>query len=96
MTPQDEFDFSAQSEAHGYNCWLDQRKQALIALAQKLHMPLNHQVEVWLAGGIRLRGKLQLQEEKLFLPEDDFQRVGFRVDYVPFSIHEMESCVRTD
>jgi hypothetical protein len=96
MNPQGEFDFSTGSAGGGYTRWQAQRKLALVELARKLNLPLNHPVEVWLVGGIRLRGKLQLQEEMLFLPEDDARHPELRVDHVPFSINEMESCVRLD
>ena len=33
-------------------------------------LPLGHQVEVWLLGGIRLRGRLRLEEEVLFIDEE--------------------------
>ena len=32
-------------------------------------LPLNQPAEVWLKGGIRLRGVLRLKEEQLFVPE---------------------------
>jgi len=96
MTPQDEFDFGTGETGEGYNRWLEQRKRALVELARKLNLPLNHPVEVWLAGGIRLRGKLQLQEEMLFVPEDRVHQLRLQVDKVPFLIQEMESCVRLD
>ena len=65
-------------------------------LAREVHLPLDHQVEVWLVGGVRLRGKLQLQEDRLFLGKDDAQHLGLVMNHVPFSIREMESCVRLD
>jgi hypothetical protein len=99
MTAQDELNFGTGGTGgagDGYNHWLAQRQQALLELARKLNLPLNHQVEIWLAGGIRLRGKLQLQEATLFVPEDRVHQLRLQVDRVPFSIHEMESCVRLD
>ena len=96
MTAQDEFDFGTGSAGEGYHRWLAQRQQALVELARKLNLPLYHPVEVWLVGGIRVRGKLQLQEEILFVPEDHVPQLRLRVDQVPFLIHEMESCVRLD
>jgi hypothetical protein len=96
MTPQDEFDFGTGNAGEGYNRWLEQRHRALVELAGKLNLPLNHTVEVWLAGGVRLRGKLQLQEEMLFVPEDRVHQLRLQVDHVPFLIQEMESCVRLD
>ena len=96
MNAQGEFDFGNQSPGEGYTRWLAQRKLALRELARQINLPLDHQVEVWLVGGIRLRGKLQLREERLFLEKDDAQQLGLLVDHVPFSIHEMESCVRLD
>jgi hypothetical protein len=96
MNAQDEFDFDAGNAGGGYTRWLAQRREALVELARQINLPLNHPVEVWLTGGIRLRGKLQLQEEKLFLTEEHLGPLALRVDQVPFSISEMESCVRLD
>ena len=96
MTAQDEFNFGTKGAGEGCGHWLAQRQQALVELARQVNLPLNHQVEVWLVGGVRLRGKLQLQEEMLFVPEDHVQQLRLRVDQVQFLIHEMESCVRLD
>jgi len=98
MNAQDEFDFGAASAGgdEGYTRWLAQRRLAHVELARKINLPLDHQVEVWLAGGVRLRGKLQLQEEKLFLDHDTMKQLRLQVDHVPFSVNEMESCVRLD
>ncbi len=96
MNPQGELDFSGGQAEDGFTHWQAQRKLALLELARALNLPLNHQVEVWLPGGIRLRGKLLLQEEKLFLPVNGAEQVRLEVDHVPFFMHEMESCVRLD
>jgi len=65
-------------------------------LARRLGLPLGHQVEVWRYGGIRLRGKLRLQEEVLFIEEERLRHLGLVVDQVAFAYREMESCVRLD
>lgn len=96
MNAQGEFDFGNGSADEGYARWLAQRKLAVTEMARQINLPLDHQVEVWLVGGVRLRGKLQLDEERLFLVKDDLQHLKLLVDRVPFSIHEMESCVRLD
>ena len=96
MNVQGEFDFDAGTPAAGYSHWLAARRIASADLARRLNLPLNHEVEVWLLGGIRLRGKLQLQEEMLFIEEDCVRHLGLQVDQVPFTIREMESCVRLD
>jgi hypothetical protein len=96
MNAQGEFDFDAGAAGAGYSRWLAGRKMAAVELARRLNLPLNHEVEVWLLGGIRLRGKLQLQEEVLFIEEDCVRHLGLQVDQVPFTIREMESCVRLD
>ena len=96
MNAQGEFDFDAGNAGRGYTRWLAQRQQALVELARQINLPLNHPVEVWLTSGIRLRGKLQLQEEMLFVPEDHVDQLRLQVDHVPFLIHEMESCIRLD
>ena len=69
---------------------------AVQELARRLGLPLDHQVEVWLCGGIRLRGKLRLQEEILFIEEERVRHLGLVVDHVAFTLREMESCVRKD
>ena len=96
MTEQSELNFGDGSAGEGYTRWLAQRKLAIAELARQIKLPLDHQVEVWLVGGVRLRGKLQLQAEKLFLGNDDAQHLGLEVDHVPFTIREIESCVRLD
>lgn len=95
MTSQGEFDFDAAA-SDGYSRWLTGRKKSAQELAQKLNLPLFHQVEVWLVGGIRLRGKLTLHEEFLFVEEEQLRHLPLKVDHVIFHIHEMESCVRLD
>jgi len=96
MNSQGELDFDNERAGEGYKSWLAQRKRAMGELARQINLPLDHHVEVWLVGGVRLRGKLRLQEEKLFLANDDVQQLGLLVDNVPFGVHEMESCVRLD
>jgi len=59
-------------------------------------LPLGHKVEVWLAGSVRLRGKLHLQEELLFIEEDSVRHLALIAEGVAFSYREMESCVRLD
>ncbi|HYT61509.1 MAG TPA: hypothetical protein VEL06_15135 [Haliangiales bacterium] len=93
---QGEFDFDTEAAGEGYSRWLAGRKLAAVELARRLNLPLNREVEVWLVGGIRLRGKLQLQEEMLFIEEDRVRHLELQVDHVSFTIREMESCVRLD
>lgn len=69
---------------------------AVAELARRMNLPLGHQVEVWLCGGIRLRGKLRLQEEMLFIEEERVRHIELVVDGVMFTYRDMESCVRLD
>ncbi|HEV2331087.1 MAG TPA: hypothetical protein VGY56_20075 [Verrucomicrobiae bacterium] len=97
MTMQGEFNFDAAAGRDGgYSRWLAGRKLSALELARRLCLPLNHDVEVWLTGGVRLRGKLRLQEEMLFIEEDSVRHLRLQVDHVSFAIREMESCVRLD
>lgn len=96
MNTQGEFNFDAASAEEGHARWVAGRKLAAAELARRLNLPLQHQVEVWLRGEIRLRGKLQLQEEHLFVEDEHARHLGLRVDHVPFTVGEMESCVRLD
>lgn len=96
MTMQGEFNFDAGAAGEGYSRWLAGRTQAAVELARRLNLPLQHEVEVWLVGGIRLRGKLRLSEEMLVIEEDHVRHLELQVDHVPFKLREMESCVRLD
>ena len=96
ISAQGEFSFDTGSAGDGYARWLAGRKLAVAELARRLNLPLGHEVEVWLVGGIRLRGKLRLQEEALLIEEDHVRHLGLRVEQVPFTMREMESCIRLD
>ena len=93
---QGEFNFrKAKSEA-GYSKWLAGRQVAARELAVRINLPIGHEVEIWLYGGVRLRGKLRLKEEKLFIEEERVRHLELLVDQVVFTYREMESCVRLD
>ena len=96
MGLQGEFSFDAGTASDGYGKWLLGRRMAVEVLARKMNLPLGQQVEVWLIGGVRLRGQLRLKEEALFLEEDKIRHLELTVDHVPFTYREMESCVRQD
>ena len=96
MNQQREFNFRASRSEAGYTDWLVSRRVAAAELARRMNLPIGHQVEVWLLGGIRLRGKLCLKEEILFIEEDRVRHLELLVDHVPFTYREMESCVRLD
>ncbi len=96
VSSQIEFNFGAGQTEQGYRQWLTGRRMAAEELARRIHLPLGHQVEVWLYGGIRLRGKLRLREEQLFIEEERVRHLEFVVDHVAFAYREMESCVRLD
>ena len=89
MSTQGQFNFESGGTEQGYVQWLTGRRVAVEELARRIHLPLGHQVEVWLYGGIRLRGKLRLQE-------DHVRHLELVVDKVSFTYREMESCVRRD
>jgi len=65
-------------------------------LARRIGLPLGHRVEVWLHGGILLKGTLKLREEMLFIDEERVRHLELSVDQVAFTYREMESCVRLD
>jgi hypothetical protein len=96
MSQQSQFNFEASGDEQGYAQWLTGRRVAVQELARRLGLPLGHQVEVWLCGGIRLRGKLRLQEEILLIEEERVRHLGMVVDHVAFTFREMESCIRMD
>lgn len=96
VTGQTEFRFHTSAQKSGYAKWLAARRVAVETMARRINLPLGHEVEVWLTGGIRLRGRLRLQEEVLFVKEGRERHLGLIVDHVGFTYREMESCVRLD
>jgi hypothetical protein len=95
-SPAQQLEIRFATDENGYHRWHEQRRLEQEKLAKKLGLPLNHTVEIWLKGGIRLRGALKLKEEDLFLPEARDQRLRLRVDRVSFTTTEVESFVRLD
>ncbi len=93
VTQQSEFNFEAGGRPDGYTSWVNSRRLAARDLTHRLNLPLNRQVEVWLLGGIRLKGLLRLKEEELFVEEDRLRHLEFTVNGVSFTYRELESCV---
>lgn len=93
---QPELSFDTTSPANGYDRWHEERRAVKLELAKRLGLPLGHQVEVWLSDEVRLRGRLDLAEEKLFVPEGNDPHLMIRIGHATFEAGEIESCVRTD
>lgn len=93
---QGEFNFRTAKSDAGYSNWLASRQLAAQELAHRMNLPIGHEVEVWLTGGIRLRGSLRLKEEMLFIQEERVRHLELLVDHVAFTYREMESCIRLD
>jgi hypothetical protein len=96
MNAQNELNFEVKKGEEGFTKWMTAREIAAAELARQLNLPIGHQVEVYLCGRIRLRGKLRLGEELLFVNEEHVRHMPLVVDNVPFTLREMESCVRMD
>jgi hypothetical protein len=95
MTPlQGELSFAGSGPEEGYTQWVALRQMAVEAAAQKLNLPLGHPCEVWLRGGIRLRGTLRLANEVFFIEETRLLDLALVLEGVSFTYAEMESCVR--
>jgi hypothetical protein len=93
---QPEFSFNDPTPTTGYERWQEERRAAKLALAQRLGLPLGHEVEVWLQGEVRRRGLLELAEERLFLPEHTDVHLRLTIGHTSFEAGEIESCVRRD
>lgn len=89
---QNEFDFGEPSGG-GLDHWHAEQQRQREELARKLGLPLGKEVEVWLRGGVRLRGPLRLAEAMLLQANATLENTQFEVDAVPFLYAEMESCV---
>jgi len=87
---------SGSESGDGLSRWHAERRAAKRALADKLGLPLDSEVEVWLHDGIRLRGRLTLCEEKLFVEETRNVRLQLRIGKQSFEYGEIDSCVKTD
>ena len=96
MSEQAQFNFEVAGSENGFTQWLASRRMAAHELAGRISLPLGHEVEVWLTGGIRLNGKLRLREEIIFVDEERLRHLELEVDHVGFTYREMESCVRLD
>ena len=96
MSAQGEFSFGDSQATAGYTKWLEGRRMTAAELAKRMNLPLGRQVEVWLQGGVRLRGKLRLPEELLFVEEERVRHLELMVDGLLFTYRDMESCVRLD
>ena len=97
MTPQGEFDFGANGHrSDGLANWREGFEQSKRELAVSMGLPLDHPVEIWLKGEIRLRGVLKLYESRLFVEAQRDFSLELVVDGVRFTAAEIESCVRLD
>ena len=96
MELQGELGFAEKGSDEGYTQWVAVRQLAVEAAAQKLNLPLGHPTEVWLRGGIRLRGTLRLANEVLFIEEKRVLDLALVLDGVTFTYAEIESCLRLD
>jgi hypothetical protein len=97
MQPEFNFDSAAAvSEGDAVSRWREQRREEQIALARSLGLPIGREAEVWLKGGIRLRGRLELQEEMLLRTSATPENTKLLIGGTPFDYSQMESCVRVD
>jgi hypothetical protein len=93
---QGEFDFNADPGHDGASTWRRQRQEAVLALAEKLGLPLEQHVEVRLLDGVILQGRLRVREETLFLDRVDTANLELAVGRATFRHGDIEACVRLD
>ena len=96
MPLQGELGFTEGGPEDGYAKWIALRQMTVEAAAQKLNLPIGHDAEVWLKGGIRLRGKLRLATDLLFIDEKRIADLALTLDGVEFIYADIESCVRIE
>jgi hypothetical protein len=96
MQFQGELSFQSKPGGDGLAMWVAVQQMAVDAAAEKLNLPLGHRAEVWLRGGIRLRGTLRPRNEVLFIEENRIRNLALEIDRVSFTYAEMESCVRLE
>ena len=93
---QPELNFDNDSQPDGLASWHQARATAMLALAIKLGLPIDHRVEVCLKDGVLLRGNLRVGEVVLVLKGINRGNLSLEVDGVAFSFSEIESCVRLE
>jgi hypothetical protein len=95
---QSQFNFDSSAEARSEDdalkLWRERCQRERLALAKELGLPIGHEAEVWLTGGIRLRGKLQLHEEMLLHASVSPDNTRLLIGRTPFYYKEIDSCVR--
>lgn len=96
VSEQSEFSFDSTSSADGYQHWVTVRQTTAEELGRRLGLPIGHRVEIWLRDGVRLRGKLRLQNEFLLIEEKQLQDLVLSADGISFTYPEIESCIRVD
>jgi hypothetical protein len=87
---------SKSPKKDGLTQWYDDRSAATQCAATDLGLPIGRSVEIWLRGGIRLRGVLCLRDTVLVLEERAAWNLELEVDNVSFRPSEIESCTRLD
>ncbi len=94
MSPPDDqfrFDFQFIEPESGYDEWVIERQGAQRELAEKLGLPINRNVEVWLTGNVRLQGRLEVIETPA--KDTSMSKTVLRIGRATFTRDEIESCV---
>lgn len=91
---QTEITFGNEAAEEGFNAWRAELSEAMKRLSRELGIPLGADVEVWLHGQIRLRGRLLLDDGCSSKDLNSEEKLSLRVQGVAFKISEMISCVR--
>lgn len=92
----DLFSQAGNSDSNGYVTWIQQRENTVNRLGQLSGLPLNRWAEVTLKDGVRLRGRLRLREDRLFMEEKDARVLELVIDGVEFRSTEIDHCLRLD
>lgn len=93
---QGEFAFDAGPGRDRESAWHRDRQEAVRALAEKLGLPLEQQVEVRLSDGVILQGRLRVREDALFLEHVDTANLELAIGRATFRHGEIQACVRLD
>jgi len=92
---QDELSFSG-SGPDGLKAWYDQRDADRRQLARDVGMPIGHPVEIELADGTILTGKLELAENLLWIEAGRRLDLELRIGACNFRVRDVARCVRKD
>jgi hypothetical protein len=87
------FDAPAGGATPGWDQWRAEREREMFELSREIGLPLGRHVEIELANGPVLRGRLLIDEPTLFLPNRRLSDLRLRIGRAVFEVAQVAQCV---